>query len=496
MPYYLRWKRLAKLGKFLAAPTAVGVGLTAAEIAGSFALDRVSKSLKRKRDTMERGRSRSRSAGAVAGTSARAMSRSRSRSESRARRYPRSAGPGHYTGRLRSPTRPKGPSKYDKIGYSKEVERHGVQSLNDVCYLGASSLCHQDLGPVVGVALIRKLMKRHYQFEYTHPNQYINPAVGAPNTVAGSGPQGILFYYEETTQNAVEPTIGIGWQYSFYDPANPGAGQRTLNDFGSSFHLNVLTSETFGASIGPLDQYPIRRLHGYQFIESDYTVQAYDPNGNTVTRHTTLFPLKNQYLTVYQSVKMGIQNITPADDATGAVLETTRIDANPIKGKLMKFSNNLPLLRQRRGAFGSAPPADEAYRLQVDPNGDGVIKPATSLLGDWTQVPTAMMFENCIGEAPVRLEPGEIKDYSFVFKFNGTLEKFMRGFGAFLWPIMQKKVGFGQSIMFCLEKRMPTGAAPVRINFHYESRMGAVFGKRLGALMQRTGVAGAAVEGA
>jgi len=37
---------------------------------------------------------------------------------------------------------------------------------------------------------------------------------------------------------------------------------------------------------------------------------------------------------------------------------------------------------------------------------------------------------------------------------------------------------FGNSFMFALEKRMPTGPAPVTVNIHFENYYGAVFGGR------------------
>lgn len=395
---------------------------------------------------------------------------------------------GHYQGKLRPPKKAKRPSKYDKAGYSQEVERYGTQSLADVCYLGATSYCKDDLGPVIGVALIRKLLKRHYQLEFTHPDQLVCP----PGPVGVSrAPAGITFYYETTAGADVEPTIASGDSFSFHNPAVAGGGLTTLRQFADWFSGTVLMGSNYGGSTSTLDHF---RLHGYSFYEVDYTVQAADPSGAVVYRQTTVFSLRNQYLTCYSAVKMGIQNVTPSD---GGSLLTTHVDTNPIKGKLMKFKDMLPILQQRRGALGTTS-GDNAFKLQIDANGDGIIKPSASLIGDWRQIPTASMFANCIGEAPIALEPGAIKDYSLIFKYNGTLEKFIKGnrtvnLGATDVAPFQTTGAFGQSCMFMLEKRMPTGDSDVSINFHYEARQGCVFGRRLGMLMQRGGTGAAEV---
>lgn len=379
-------------------------------------------------------------------------------------------GNGHYRGRLPKPRKAARPSKYDKYGYSAEVERFGSQSLAEVAYIGCTSVCHADILGVVGVAFIRSLMKRHYQFEYTSSKQLVNYL-----DLQGFGPSRIEFYYEEVTAADVEPTIAVGWSYNL--------GSKTLDQFALDFATNVLQSNTFGANTGG-SNYPIRRLHGYMFWQRDFIGTPTNDSAPTVERGSTLHCLRNQYLTVYSATTFGIQNITPADDgaATDRMLGN-RIDSNPIKGKLYRFSDNLPKLQQRRGAFGSVT-TDNSYKLQLDVNGDGIIKPSTAITGDWQQVPTAAMFANCVGELSVRLEPGDIKDYQLMFKFNGTLQKFIDGMAPDTYPL--QKDGFGTSCLFCLEKRMPTGfSANVSVNFQYENRTACVFGKRLGMLMQR-----------
>jgi len=205
-------------------------------------------------------------------------------------------------------------------------------------------------------------------------------------------------------------------------------------------------------------------------------------------------PLEGQYLTAYSVVRMHIQNVTPADDGG---LSTDRVDVNPIKGKLMRFKDPTPVIKDHRGIDDTAT-INYGYVLQNDINGDGIIwpNPATPPGGPWTQLPTADMFRNCSGMANISLEPGSIKDYSLTFKFSGTIQALMKGFNNSQWqfsssaPISRTipstvNKQFGQSFMFALEKRMPTGNAAVSVNFHYELYVGSCFGGRRKTPMMR-----------
>jgi len=403
----------------------------------------------------------------------------------------------HYTGKLRSIRKARKPGKYDRSGFHQEFERYGTQTLNEVCYLGASSFAKNDLGPCIGIAFMRKVMKRHYQYEYEHPDQYITPTISG---LVGSGPRAIAFYRRVVDPiGATSDVFESAYSFNFN---NASGVVLTLREAGNLFYEQVLNSGAFGGinTVNGIANFT-QTLYGYQFIESDYTVNAVDPGGAPVSRYTHVHSLEGQYFTCYSSVKMAVQNVTPADNNG---LSTTQVDTNPIKGKLMKFKDMVPTVRQViRSAstpFGNAV-GDGSSLLQIDPNGDGIIKPANSLIGAWQQIPISSMFTNATGEVPVSISPGGIKDYSVIFKFNGTLQKFILGAmtlgetsvnpGA---PISNSSTKqFGTSFLFMLEKRMPTGGAAVSVNFHYESHVGAVFGRKAGVVMQRGAGASTAV---
>jgi len=331
------------------------------------------------------------------------------------------------------------------------------------------------------------VMKRHYQIEYSSTEQALRPLVsgtGSGVSLANAAfdyfPHAIKFW-RKTTPRSGASTYEQPATYVFPYPG-PAA---VVSAFADWFCTNVFMSNEFGGSLVN-DQY---ELYAYQFVQHD----AMMPDGASFKVNQAVCPLEGQYLTAYSVVRMHIQNVTPADDLS---LSTDRVDVNPVKGKLMRFKDPTPVIKDDRGLDGSGS-VDFGYKLQQDTDGDGIIwpNPATPAQGPWTQLPTADMFRNCSGMANISLEPGAIKDYSLNFKFSGTIQSLIRGFNtsytnlgspavSIPTPSMNNKQ-FGQSFMFALEKRMPTGNAAVSVNFHYELYVGSCFGGRRKTPMTR-----------
>jgi len=367
-------------------------------------------------------------------------------------------------------------------GHRLELERYGTAAHANVCYLGAQVAPAASIGKSVGVAFLRMVMKRHFHIEYSSPNQGIRAASSGANTGVDSAnaytdyfPIAIKFW-RKTTPRVGAPTYDVPKTYVFPVGA-------TVVAFAEWFCTNIFMGNDFGGSLAT-DQF---ELHGYQFVHADA--------GGAVFIHLNqaVMPLEGQYLTAYSVVRMHIQNVTPADDAS---LSTDRVDVNPIKGKLMRFKDPTPVIKDDRGLDGSGS-VDFGYKLQQDTNGDGIIwpNPATPPQGPWTQLPTADMFRNLSGMANISLEPGAIKDYSLNFKFSGTIQALIRGFNTSYQHSAFAPVSvptpstvnkqFGQSFMFALEKRMPTGPTSVSVNFHYELYVGSCFGGRRKTPMTR-----------
>ena len=400
-----------------------------------------------------------------------------------------SIGTGHYQGRLPRPKRVARPGKFALYGARCELERYGKVNHPDCLYLGAQSAPAYRLGNVIGSAFIRMVMKKHYHREYTEPGEKLAPqGSGTANgsTIANAWfdyfPQALKFWRKQTAAEG-QPTYAVAVTFTF------NVAVDTVDSFGRWFSDNVVHGDEFG---GNWTDNAYNTLHAYQFVH----VEHLDPGFSYVNQ--AVIPLEEQYITVYSTVRMHIQNVTAADgiseEPTGAVYQSTRIDANPVKGKLLRFRGPLPLIKSDRGISGTVS-TDWGWQLQQDTNADGIIWPAIAPVGQWLQLPNADQFKNCVGITSISLEPGAIKDYTIPFKFSGTLQKYIDSMHAVKEaddvlnpraPIPDYRTRhLGSSFMFALEKRLPTGNANVSINFHYEHYAGAVFGGRKKPVMVR-----------
>jgi len=390
---------------------------------------------------------------------------------------------GHYKGRLPAPKRAARPGKYALYGHRAECERYiANRASNDVVYVGAQVAPAGSIGQSVGVAFLRKVMKQHYHIEYSSPEQQLRPLAGPGIEVYDYFPHSIKFWRKTTPSTlGAGPTYDVPVQFLF-----PGPGPTsTVTSFGAWFNENVFNSTVFGTVNSSGLSNDRVELHAYQFVNTDHA-----PGANALVNQAVV-PLEGQYMSAYSVVRVHVQNVTVADGTSepGAIYQTTRIDANPLKGVLMRFRDPTPMVKD--AAVGAGIDGSGAnnfgWTLQSDINGDGLIMPGNNPpTGPWTQLPSADMFKNCVGLVHVSLEPGDIKDYSLNFKFSGTLQALMKGFqmsysdnngNSYPLPSTLNKQ-LGTSFMFALEKRMPTGPAPVTVNIHYENYYGAVFGGR------------------
>jgi len=406
--------------------------------------------------------------------------RSRSRSGSRASSTPykvrRAAPPpprhksasvsGHYKGRLPRPTKAPRPGAVAIRGHRAEVQQYGKVEHPYVAYLGAQVAPAGRIGQSVGMAFIRMVMKKHWHFEYTSTEQFLLGGSGVYNAVV---PFDLRFWRKAANANG-PPSASVEATFSFNN--NPAASVRS---FGEWFNTNVFHGAAFnGGQYGPGSNI---ELHAYQFSQFDF-----NDGSAGVPVVLSVVPLTDQYVRCYSTVRMHIQNVTPSDAVDVNSLSTDRVDSNPVKGRLMRFRDPTPLVRDDRGVEAAAT-SDFGWKLQQDSNGDGIIWPGTPQpTGQWSALPGADAFKNCVGISSISLEPGAIKDYSLNFKFSGTIQALMRGFNtssSLNVPIPSAfNKQFGQSFMFALEKRMPTGASAVMLNFNYENHYGAVFGGR------------------
>jgi len=405
-------------------------------------------------------------------------------------RKPRDLQTGHYKGRLPAPKRAARAGRYALYGHRAECERYiANRASNDVVYVGAQVAPAGSIGQSVGVAFLRKVMKEHFRIEYSTTEQQLRPLPSGTGSGLTAGnetndffPQSIKFWRKTTPSTlGAGPTYDVAVTFTF-----PSSGaSSTVASFGVWFNEFVFNSTVFGTVNSSGLSNDRVELYAYQFTQYVQVGTQY------IIVNQAVCPLEGQYLSAYSVVRVHVQNVTVADGTSeaGAIYQTTRIDANPLKGVLMRFRDPTPMVKD--AAVGAGIDGSGAnnfgWTLQSDINGDGLIMPGNNPpTGPWTQLPSADMFKNCVGMANISLEPGDIKDYSLNFKFSGTLQSLMKGFqtsytdnngNSYPLPSTTNKQ-FGNSFMFALEKRMPTGPAPVTVNIHYENYYGAVFGGR------------------
>jgi hypothetical protein len=437
---------------------------------------------------------------------------------------------GSYQGRFAKP-KPARTGKFAIRGYRREREEFGSQSQNDVCYLGLSSVTPKEIGQVVGCAFLRNVMKRHYRVDYEDERDSviagISPLVPFPSRIA--------FWREFRVQTSVPTTYAVFATYTF-------VATDTVRDFGQWFEANVFNSPDVGGGYFPVTgtlpvtQQDIVSLYAYQFFEpsgvmssavidfpgvyntgAGFYAPAVNLSGETTTYDaggtgglpaaaaTFVDPVQSErqmipvridgmYLTCYSKADMHIQNVTTADQGGDTSLLDDRIDSNPVRGRIFKFKGPLPLVKNNRNVGpGTGYGPDEAFRLMVDPNGDGIIKPSTELLGSWRGVPSADMFENCTGITSVSLEPGAIRNFTMQFKFSGLLINLIRGFSAtyasIRYPAAGRHHALGTCMLLALEKRVRTGSGvdgqKVSVNWHADIYSGAVMGRSKPTTMNR-----------
>ena len=380
-------------------------------------------------------------------------------------------GPGKFVGRFPHPNKVKALDKYALFGARTTHESYGTVTHKDCGYAGLMNATITPIGEAVGVALLRYIMKKHHEVEYTDQNNIVVNPHDAPGALSEL-PHQIIFYAESVNATGLVSDIAFKVGYLLQ------SGASTVRQFGAWFSTNVFSSVDFNHHDAATGQYS--RLRGYRLLYHDVDTAG---GATTVNRISNLHRLDNVKIHVYQYNKIAVQNTTPGD---GGGLTTDAIDANPIQGRLFKFSDLVP---DTRDTFEVSGYTDLENDIANAP-GDGMIIPNVNPSISWRGIPDHTAFRNCIGYSKVFLQPGEIKNYKFAFNYIGTIDKLMRG----LWFGSNKRVHsalstthrMGQSLLFALEKVVRTGVQDdVVFNWHLDREVGCYIGKKTRTVMRK-----------
>jgi len=384
---------------------------------------------------------------------------------------------GKFSGRFKKTSVKSGVKKgrYALRGTRNEREVFGTASMPNVCYIGVQSVELGRMARDVGLALSRHILKKHFDIDLVAPDQTFWDLDMADKVAA------IAYYYEENPVANTTPILGV----------NPAAAYNfsaasTLNDMADHFAVNVFLAADYGGGNSAVAQ---RRILKAYSIFRRINVGV-DPGVNV---EGPRFYLDHQYVKVYSTANLNLQNVTSADVATGDPLDSSRIDANPICGRVFKFKGMHPLVNDAthlEGAGGT----NTFFQLQMsDQNNDGVLIPAIAPVGNWRGIPTPDVFKNCISSGHVTLDPGQIKKETIMFKYDGLLHKLITGFanhsgvgtGVVTNPY-NKMQNMGTCLVFAFEKRMRTGVSQnVAVNYHVDWYQGAVLGGKSKVTLQK-----------
>jgi hypothetical protein len=155
--------------------------------------------------------------------------------------------------------------------------------------------------------------------------------------------------------------------------------------------------------------------------------------------------------TVSVKTNMKIQNVTPAD---GNDQDSSAITANPLEGKIYKFSDHVPHMRQNtvRAGHDMLAFTDSSRKLGM------LLGPVTTndayesggLL--FSPFNGKVNFKNCTMQGNVKLAPGSHKSFQETFTYKGTVTKFFTG----IRQGSAHRPTFGKSTIIGLEPTLRT----------------------------------------
>ena len=381
-----------------------------------------------------------------------------------------------------------------KYGSRGMCQLDGSKTMDHVNYLGFSTL-----GPAaysdslvggshlyhLAAALLRKILRRHFRIEMSNHEEkpFNNAGAAVPITGGAYAPHKIDFLWETL---AVDGTQTHSVRYTLIVDMN-----MTFRDAATEIVKNVFLA------LNVESEAPLYTLYGYQCWRRDVV----HTSGGVVQDYQVIpmgiIPIWNWNVSVITIAKIAIQNATVSDDGSK---DAHAIDKNPLRGKIFKFHDPVPRLAPLRGTNQTAP-ANKAGWLTSDINSDGVIfmNAAGGIGGSWNQLPSATQFRNVKTQAPLHMNPGQIMRTSTMFKFSGTLQRYLEG------TIYNKSATspatnayrdgrrrFGESLLFCFEKVMSTGSDAVTINYEVSFYSSALVGKGPVTLLDPLQVAGTA----
>nr|QXN75700.1 MAG: capsid protein [Virus sp.] len=365
-----------------------------------------------------------------------------------------SASTGFYKGGFKKPRKtnsPKVETKCLKKGYHVTLEVHGRVEDQHCAYMQHSTWNSSAYANVIAGALVRKLFKK-----------------------AG-------IQMDQADQEVIGTTAfnAKGWalEYIVYNPAN---GQTSTYPV-----YNTLDNDTLDGIINDITKFTVLKGHITNFLnnaigfederQEPYQLNLYrwDADTDIQTYHNqrpaATINLVNEYVEVYASSTMKIQNRTAGDLASAADrYQLDRIDNQPLKGYCYEYYGE-PRLKYPR--VNNTTGFDQIN--YSDENAVTLWK-ASGLPSAYIEPPVPAFWANCSKNSRVILQPGELKKGYIATKYKGKLVNVLKKIRCERNTAGRITGAKGKTQLFAFEEKIRTpGTNPITLQYESELKVGA-----------------------
>lgn len=213
-----------------------------------------------------------------------------------------------------------------------------------------------------------------------------------------------------------------------------------------------------------------RYIYGYKLHETNSAAASAPPPVVRLQLDTWKFNMN-------VNVSYKVQNITPADDATGTKdddmgYSKDSILANPLRGRTYEFSPGYPRVRPavltQASALQIVSKETAPHGFVTFPTGGNAIYGAGMPMH--APPPGGTLFQNCIKGSAVNIQPGNFKIMYSNFKFSGSVKQFCSKVTSATNSVTGKLSRFtlGNTVAYGLMPTMRTHGETIKIAYQYD----------------------------
>jgi len=316
-------------------------------------------------------------------------------------RKPKHTHTGRYVGKFKRPRKVKGKNMYISKGFQHTTEVNGQMADPNICYIGHTTVSGFQQLEVICQALIRKLLEKG-----GHVVTGVKELIDGLSTFSANVWMIQMIQVDKATKTQSSADYQLVASDTIYSICGDAAA-----DIAPLFAVYVANMQNYatGGSVGSANN----TLVPMKLVLYRAEVNA----GVTTWQHECSLNLENEIVHVKSVSDLKVQNRSL--DAAGSTSVDT-VSANPLQGKLYRFSSGVPRARVP-GITPLEASYDKGYGLfgargaEFLARSDGFREP-----------PDPRMFWNCKKMSKIRLEPGDIKRDHIQFATTGHLLKVLK----------------------------------------------------------------------